>query len=40
MALCDAFLLEGVRLNFWVATRGDGIAGCGSQADPFNASAK
>lgn len=38
MSLFDTFLLEGVRLNFWVATRGDGIAGCGSQADPFNAS--
>ena len=38
MALLDTFLLEGVRLNFWVATRGDGISGFGSQADPFNAS--
>jgi hypothetical protein len=38
MSLFDAFLLEGVRLDFWVATRTDGIAGSGSQPDPFNAS--
>jgi hypothetical protein len=38
MAILDRFLLESVRVNFWVATRGDGIAGCGSQTDPFNAS--
>ena len=38
MSLFDALLLDGVRLNFWVAARTDGIAGSGSQSDPFNAS--
>jgi len=38
VALLDTFLLEGVRVNFWLATRVDGLSGCGSQADPFDAS--
>jgi hypothetical protein len=37
MSLLDALLLDGVRLNFWLAARTDGIAGSGSQTDPFNA---
>lgn len=36
MALLGAMLLEGVRVNFWVAARTDGVAGSGSQAAPFN----
>jgi len=35
--LLDAFLTEGVRVNFWLAARADGLGGSGSQADPFNA---
>ena len=36
MSLCDALLLEGTRINVWIALRGDGQKGSGTQVDPYN----
>ena len=37
MSLLDALLLEPHRLDVWIAKRTDGIKGCGTQSDPYNA---
>lgn len=37
MSLIDAFLLDPARINVWVAIRGDGSMGTGTQMDPWNA---
>ena len=36
MSLLDALLLDPYRINFWLAIRTDGVAGSGTQADPYN----
>jgi hypothetical protein len=38
MSLLEALLLDPVRINVWIAKRGDGIAGSGTQTDPFDGS--
>jgi hypothetical protein len=36
MSLLDALLLDPVRINVWIAKRSDGIAGTGTQTDPYD----
>jgi hypothetical protein len=38
MSLLEALLLDPVRMNVWVAARTDGVAGTGTQGDPFDGS--
>ncbi len=38
MSLLDALLLDPVRIDVWVATRADGVAGTGTQTDPHDGS--
>jgi hypothetical protein len=38
MSLLDALLLDSYRMNLWVAYRTDGVAGSGTQSDPFDGS--
>jgi hypothetical protein len=37
MSLLDALLLDPLRVNIWIAARTDGIAGTGTQNDPYDA---
>jgi hypothetical protein len=36
MSLLDALLLDPVRIDVWIAKRGDGIVGSGTQTDPYD----
>lgn len=38
MSLLDALLLDPPRINTWIADRNDGIAGSGTQMDPYDGS--
>jgi hypothetical protein len=38
MSLLEALLLDSYRMNIWVAYRTDGVAGSGTQSDPFDGS--
>jgi hypothetical protein len=38
MSLLDALLLDPIRIDVWIANRGDGIAGSGTQTDPYDGS--
>jgi hypothetical protein len=38
MSLLDALLLDPLRMNVWVAVRTDGVAGTGTQSDPYDGS--
>ena len=40
MSLLDALLLDSYRMNLWVAYRTDGVAGSGTQSDPFDGSSQ
>jgi hypothetical protein len=38
MSLLEALLLDPVRIHVWIAQRSDGIAGSGTQTDPYDGS--
>src|SRR5437016_2820419 len=38
MSLLDALLLDPYRMNVWIAYRTDGVAGSGTQSDPYDGS--
>src|SRR5258708_9277291 len=38
MSLLDALLLDPLRMNVWIAVRTDGVAGTGTQNDPYDGS--
>lgn len=38
MSLLDALLLDPYRINVWIAYRTDGVAGTGTQNDPYDGS--
>src|SRR6266849_6100399 len=38
MSLLDALLLDPLRMNVWIAYRTDGVAGTGTQNDPYDGS--
>src|SRR6266404_7499820 len=38
MSLLEALLLDSYRMSIWVAYRTDGVAGSGTQSDPFDGS--
>ena len=38
MSLLDALLLDPYRINIWIAYRTDGVAGSGTQNDPYDGS--
>jgi hypothetical protein len=38
MSLLDALLLDPYRMNIWIASRTDGVAGSGTQNDPYDGS--
>jgi len=38
MSLLEALLLDPLRMNVWIAARPDGVAGTGTQNDPFDGS--
>jgi len=38
MGLLEALLLDSYRMDVWVAYRTDGVAGSGTQSDPFDGS--
>src|ERR1043166_9272052 len=38
MSLLDALLLEPYQINVWIAYRTDGVAGSGTQNDPYDGS--
>jgi hypothetical protein len=38
MSLLEALLLDSYRMNVWIAYRTDGVAGSGTQSDPFDGS--
>ncbi|MGH7968755.1 MAG: hypothetical protein ACREIC_08520, partial [Limisphaerales bacterium] len=40
MGLLEALLLDSYRMNIWVGYRGDGVAGSGTQSDPFDGSSQ
>src|SRR5436309_13493066 len=38
MSLLDAMLMDAYRMNVWIAVRTDGVAGSGTQNDPYDGS--